>query len=113
MHLGAANWNDTVLTCSFLSPALEYRVLTLGLENAVVVEGWRRHLSVHPLSRPPEKQGPGSEGRVHGASGEAPGPKLRHCLAGVGVRSAVGLGWWVVSWGGGPGTLSKRDLSEV
>ena len=68
MHLGAANWNYTVLTCSFLSPALEYQVLTLGLENAVVVEGWNGVCPCILLSRPSEKQERRREGRAHGAS---------------------------------------------
>ena len=67
-HLGAANWNDTVLTCSFLSPALEYQVLTLGLENTVVVEGWNGACPCIRLSRPPKKQEQRSEGCAHGAS---------------------------------------------
>lgn len=56
------------MTCSFLSPALEYRVLTLGLENAVVVEGWNSVCLCIRLSRPPEKQEGRGEGCAHGAS---------------------------------------------
>lgn len=41
-HLGAMNGSDTVLTCIFCHLLLGCRVLTLGLENAVVVEGWER-----------------------------------------------------------------------
>ena len=76
-HLGAVNWNDTVMTCSFLPPALEYRVPTLGLENAVVVEGWNSVCPCIRLSRPPEKQEGRGEGCAHGASRGGSQPRGR------------------------------------
>lgn len=93
MHLGAANWNDTVLTCSFLSPALEYRVLTLGLENAVVVEGWNSicRASICPgllRNRSGEARAVCME-----PLGEAPGPEAEALSgrSGCAVSSRAGL----------------------